>query len=122
MQPRPHGFRAALERSRLAAKDKTLPRVLDDDSLSAYSEHVLLGVLVFNALFPLDAISGRKLLSSNPRLLRSPPTGGDVSTLPPDAVGSVALRMLALTRNGGMPRRCTEATELGWGEVRYCFS
>ena len=30
-----------------------------------------LGALVFNALFPLDAISGEKLLYSNPRLLRS---------------------------------------------------
>ncbi len=29
------------------------------------------GALVFNALFPLDAISGEKLLYSNPRLLRS---------------------------------------------------
>jgi hypothetical protein len=30
-----------------------------------------LGALVFNALFPLDAICGRKLLYSNPRLPRS---------------------------------------------------
>jgi len=34
-----------------------------------------LGALVFNALFPLDAISGRKLLYSNPRLLRSTRSG-----------------------------------------------
>jgi hypothetical protein len=34
-----------------------------------------LGALVFNALFPLDAISGKKLLCSNPRLLRSSQLG-----------------------------------------------
>jgi hypothetical protein len=46
-----------------------------------------LGAPVFNALFPLDAISGEKLLYSNPRLLRSSQLG---ETCPPisDAVGS----------------------------------
>jgi len=34
-----------------------------------------LGALGFNALLPSDAISGRKLLSSNPRLLRSSQLG-----------------------------------------------
>lgn len=39
-----------------------------------------LGALVFNAPFSLDAISGRKLLYSNPRLLRSSQLG---ETCPP---------------------------------------
>jgi len=41
-----------------------------------------LGALVLNALFPLDAISGRKLLYSNPRLLRSSQLG---ETCPPNS-------------------------------------
>jgi len=41
-----------------------------------------LGALVFNALFPLDAISGEKLLYSNPRLLRSSQLGETCPILP----------------------------------------
>ena len=69
------------------------------------------GALGFNALLPLDAISGRKLLYSNPRLLRSSPSGGDVSYPCP----CVAWRFsLAVPR---MPKEATEAASRPEGRL-----
>ena len=62
-----------------------------------------LGAPVFNALFPLDAISGEKLLYSNPRLLRSSQLGETCPT--PLPMRSMALfGTLAGTRILGLPQ------------------
>jgi hypothetical protein len=104
---------------RLAAKDKTLPRVLDGNSAHPRTP----GALGFNALLPLDVISGRKLLYSNPRLLRSSQLG---ETCPPPAHAEHGCFSLAAPRNldgaseaasrpgGRLAVGCTTA-------ARYCF-
>jgi hypothetical protein len=70
-----------------------------------------LGALGFNALFPLDAISGEKLLYSNPRLLRSSQLGETCPT--PLPMRSMALFASRAEDAGGCPRRSEAAPKDG---------
>ena len=67
-----------------------------------------LGALGFNALFPLDAISGRKLPYSNPRLLYSNLLG---VTCPPNSGAKQRGLLLPVTMNLEEPQ--TQASRPG---------
>ena len=76
---RPHGFRAALERSRLAAKDKTLPRVLDGYSAHPRTPNMCFGRARLQRAFSFRRYLRREVALQQPKVAAQLPTGGDVS-------------------------------------------
>ena len=77
---RPHGFRAALERSRLAAKDKTLPRVLDGYSAHPRTPNMCFGRACLQRAFSFRRYLRREVALQQPKVAAQLPTGGNVST------------------------------------------